>query len=55
MRMNQSRLPRKLLRRNLGTRERLGKPTTRWQDEVKKNMREIGITDWRKSRIKRPG
>lgn len=46
-RMNQDRLPRKILERSLGARKRRGRPRARWQEEVKKDMREAGITDWR--------
>jgi len=46
-RMNEDRVPLKLLNTHPDGRRRAGRPRGRWKDAVESNLRSIGISDWR--------
>ena len=45
-RMEENRIPKRLLYTNLGTRRLRGRPRNRWQDEVREDGRTAGGEGW---------
>jgi len=45
-RMEENRIPKRLLYMNLGTTSLRGRPTNRWQDEVREDGRIVGAEGW---------
>ena len=45
-RMEENRIPKRVLYMNLGTKRLRGKPRNRWQDEVKEDGRIVGGEEW---------
>ena len=45
-RMEENRIPKKLLNMNLGTTRLRGRPRNRWQDEVREDGRIVGGEGW---------
>ena len=45
-RMEENRIPKRVLYVNLGTRRKRGRPRNRWQDEVKDDRRIVGGEGW---------
>ena len=45
-RMEENRIPKRVLYMNLGTTRLRGKPRNRWQDEVRGDGRVVGVEGW---------
>jgi hypothetical protein len=45
-RMDENRIPKRILYMNLGTKRLRGRPRNRWQDEVRENGRIVGGEGW---------
>jgi transcription termination factor 2 len=46
-RMEDSRMPKRVMREKIYTKKRRGRPKVRWLDDVQENLREMGIEGWR--------
>jgi hypothetical protein len=46
--MEDSRLPKRVMREKIHTRRRKGRPKIRWLDDVQVDLRTIGIEGWRR-------
>jgi hypothetical protein len=47
-RMEDSRMPKRVMREKIYTRRRRGRPKVRWLDDVQGGLREMGIEGWRR-------
>jgi len=50
-RIEENRIPKRVLYMNLGTTRLRGRPTNRWQDEVREDGRIVGGEGWRETYI----
>ena len=50
-RMEENRIPKRVLYMNLGTTRLRGRPRNRWQDEVSEDRRIVGGVGWKKKYI----
>jgi hypothetical protein len=47
-RMEDSRMPKRVMRENIYTRRKRGRPKVRWLDDVQEGIREMEIEGWRR-------
>jgi hypothetical protein len=47
-RMEDSRMPKRVMREKICTKTRKGRPKVRWLDDVQEDLREMGIEGWRR-------
>jgi hypothetical protein len=47
-RMEDSRMPNRVMRENIYTRRKRGRPKVRWLDDIQEDLREMGIEGWRR-------
>jgi Holliday junction resolvase-like predicted endonuclease len=47
-RVEDSRMPKSVMREKIYTRRKRGRPKVRWLDDVQENLREMGIERWRR-------
>jgi hypothetical protein len=47
-RMEDSRMPKRVIRERFYTRRKRGRPKVRWLDDVQKDLRGMGIEGWRR-------
>jgi hypothetical protein len=52
--MEDSRLPKIVMREKIYTRRRRGRPKLRWLDDVQEDLREMGMEGWRRKAQERP-
>jgi transcription termination factor 2 len=46
-RMEDSRMPKRVMREKMYTKRRRGRPKVRWMDDVQEDLRAMGIEKWR--------
>jgi hypothetical protein len=46
--MEDSRMPKRVMREKIYTRKKRGRPKVRWLDDVQEDLREVGIEGWRR-------
>jgi hypothetical protein len=46
--MEESRMPKTVMREIIYTRRKRGRPKVRWLDDVQEDLREMGIEGWRR-------
>jgi hypothetical protein len=46
--MEDSRMPKRVMREKTYTRRKRGRPKVRWIDDVQEDLREMGIEGWRR-------
>jgi hypothetical protein len=46
--MEDSRMPKRVMREKIYTRRKSGRPKVRWLDEVQEDLRKMGIEVWRR-------
>jgi hypothetical protein len=46
--MEDSRMPKRVMRGKINTRRKRGRPKVRWLDDVHDDLREMGIEGWRR-------
>jgi hypothetical protein len=47
-RIEDSRMPKRVMREKIYTRRKKGRPNVRWLDDVQEDLREVGIEGWRR-------
>ena len=52
-RMENSRMPKTVMREKIYTRRKRGRPKVRWLDDIQEDLREMGIEGWRRKALDR--